>query len=162
MLIDVMSQQLETILRTSGDDPTHPYIIRAAFTGTAAANIQGQTLHSAFSFNFGNEFLSLSDKSRDERRKLLENLTFVIIDEFSMIKADMLYQLDLRLKEIKQRADIPFGGVSVFLFGDLMQLRPVKARYILKDPHIWIKVTSKFHRDCINIISGTDRVIVTL
>ena len=79
-MIDVMSQQLETILRTSGDDPTHPYIIRAAFTGTTSANIQGQTLHSAFSFNFGNEFLSLSDKSRDERRKLLENLTFVIID----------------------------------------------------------------------------------
>ena len=73
-------------------------------------------MHNAFSFSFGNEFLSLGDKSRDEKRKILENLQIVIIDEYSMIKSDMLYQLDLRLKEIKQRSDIPFGGVSVFLF----------------------------------------------
>ena len=67
-------------------------MIKAAFTGTAAANIKGQTLHNAFTFSFGNEFFSLSDKARDERRALLENLKVVIIDEFSMIKADMLYQ----------------------------------------------------------------------
>ena len=72
-----MSQQVEKILRTSGDNPNCPYIIRAAFTGTAAANIQGQTMHSAFSFNFGNEYLSLGDKSRDERRTMLENLKIV-------------------------------------------------------------------------------------
>ena len=133
-VIDAMSQQIEQILRTSGDDPSHPYIIKAAFTGTAAANIVGQTMHSAFSFNFGNEFLSLGDKARDEKRKLLENLEVVIIDEYSMIKVDMLYQLDLRLKEIKQRPDHPFGGVSVFLFGDILQLRPVLARYIFEEP----------------------------
>ena len=79
-VIDVMCQQVEKILRASGDNPNCPYIIRAAFTGTAAANIQGQTMHSAFSFNFGNEYLSLGDKSRDERRTLLENLKVVIID----------------------------------------------------------------------------------
>ena len=45
----------------------------------------------------------------------------VIIDEYSMIKADMLYLLDLRLKEIKQRTDLPFGGVAVFLLGDILQ-----------------------------------------
>ena len=133
-VIDVMCQQVEKILRTSGDNPNCPYIIRAAFTGTAAANIQGQTMHSAFSFNFGNEYLSLGDKSRDERRTLLENLKVVIIDEYSMIKADMLYQLDLRLKELKQRSDLPFGGVSIFLFGDILQLRPVRARYIFEEP----------------------------
>ena len=91
-------------------------------------------MHSAFSFNFGNEYLSLGDKSRDERRTLLENLQLVVVDEYSMIKADMLYQLDLRLKELKQRNDLPFGGVSVFLFGDLLQLRPVQARYIFEEP----------------------------
>ena len=67
-VIDALSQQMEKIFRKSGDDPTHPYIIKCAFTGTAAANIMGQTMHSAFSFNFGNEFLSLGDKSRDEKR----------------------------------------------------------------------------------------------
>ena len=48
--------------------------------------------------------MSLGDKARDQKRKVLENLQVVIIDEYSMIKSDMLYQLDLRLKEIK---DIP-------------------------------------------------------
>ena len=133
-VIDVLSQQMEKIVRSPGDNPDHPYIIKAAFTGTAAANIKGQTLHSAFSFSFGNEFFSLSDKARDERRDQLENLLIVIIDEFSFIKADMLYLLDLRLREIKQVSDVVFGGVSVFLFGDILQLRPVLARYIFEDP----------------------------
>ena len=46
----------------------------------------------------------------------------------------MLYQLDLRLREVKQEPDKLFGGVSVFLFGDILQLRPVKARYIFEEP----------------------------
>ena len=135
MVIDVLSQQMEYIFRSPGDNPDHPYIIKAAFTGTAAANIKGQTLHSAFSFSFGNEFYTLSDKSREERRSQLENLHVVIIDEFSFIKADMLYLLDLRLKELKQVTDVPFGGVSVFLFGDILQLRPVCAAYIFEEPY---------------------------
>ena len=133
-VIDILSQQMEKILRTPGDNPDHPYIIKAAFTGTAAANIKGQTMHNAFSFSFGNEFFSLGDKARDERRNLLENLRVVIIDEFSMIKSDMLYQLDLRLREIKNQPDLLFGGVSVFLFGDILQLRPVSAYYIFEKP----------------------------
>ena len=51
-----------------------------------------------------------------------------------MMKADMLYQLDLRLREIKQKPDLVFGGVSIFLFGDIMQLRPVLGRYIFEEP----------------------------
>ena len=119
-VIDAMSQLVEKILRSSGDNPSHPYIIKAAFTGTAAANIMGQTMHSAFCFNFGNQYLTLGDKSRDLRRTALENLAMVIIDEYSMIKADMLYQLDLRLRELKQNQVSPFGGVSVFFFGDIL------------------------------------------
>ena len=92
------------------------------------------TLHSAFNFNFGNEFLSLGDKTRDEKREYLKNLKMVIIDELSMLKADMLYQLDLRLRELMQNADIPFGGCSVLLLGDVLQLRPVIGRYIFEEP----------------------------
>ena len=51
-----------------------------------------------------------------------------------MIKSDILYQLDLRLKELKQRQDLPFGGIGVFLFGDILQLRPVRARFIFEEP----------------------------
>ena len=133
-VIDATCQQIEKILRTEGDNPDHPYCIRAAYTGTAASNIQGQTLHSAFSFNFGNTFLSLSDKARDEKRTSLQNLKILFVDEYSMIPADMLYQLDLRLKEIKQKTSVPFGGVSVFFLGDILQLRPVLGRFICEIP----------------------------
>ena len=52
-LINVISQYVHHILRRDGDDPDCPYVILSAFTGTAAANINGQTLHTLFSFNFG-------------------------------------------------------------------------------------------------------------
>ena len=129
-----MSQWQERIFRQSGDDPNQPYILKCAFTGTAASIIQGQTLHNAFSFSFGNDFYSLNDKARDERRSILKNLKVLIIDEFSMVKSDMLYQLDLRLKELMERHDVPFGGVAIFLFGDLLQLRPTAAHYIYEEP----------------------------
>ena len=74
LVIDVLSQQIERILRCSGDNPEHPYCLKAAFTGTAAANIKGQTLHSAFSFSFGNDFFSLADKK--ETRGGSNYLTF--------------------------------------------------------------------------------------
>ena len=57
----------------------------------------------------------------------------IIIDEISMVKSDMLYQLDLRLQEITQK-NVPFGGISIFVFGDLMQLKPVMGNYIFEDP----------------------------
>ena len=57
-----------------------------------------------------------------------------MIDEFSMVKADMLCQLDLRLKECKGAYDSPFGGVAVFMFGDLLQLRPTAVKYIFDEP----------------------------
>ena len=57
----------------------------------------------------------------------------VIIDEISMVKVEMLYQLDVRLQEITLK-DSPFGGISIFAFGDLMQLRPVQGRYIFDTP----------------------------
>ena len=50
-----------------------------------------------------------------------------------MVKVEMLYQLDVRLQEITLK-DSPFGGISIFAFGDLMQLRPVQGRYIFDTP----------------------------
>ena len=95
--------------------------------------IQGQTLNAAFGFSFDNKYRSLSDKMRDKRRAELQNLKLVIIDEVSMVKADMLYMLDLRLQEITQK-EIPFGGIGVICFGDLMQLRPIQGKFIFEEP----------------------------
>ena len=111
-----------------------PYVIKAAFTGSAAIVINGQTLHNAFSFKFGNEFISLNDKERDRKRDILRKLRVVIIDEMSMLTPDILIQLHLRLCEIKQCHNKLFGGIGVFLFGDLMQLPPIKGNYIFEKP----------------------------
>ena len=64
----------------------------------------------------------------------MRNLQMVIIDEISMVKSDMLYMLDLRLQEIKEKVGIPFGGIAVFVFGDMMQLKPCLGRFICEEP----------------------------
>ncbi len=119
----------------SGDDthPDQPHVIKEAPTGKAASVIEGHTLHSAFHFKFGNDHESLSDSLRDKMQFNLAKLNIVIIDEMSMVKADLIYQLNARLREIKQSEDY-FGGVSVLLFGDLMQLTPVQANWIFEEP----------------------------
>ena len=92
------------------------------------------TLHGAFGFAFNDKHFSLSDKIRDLKRSELIHLILVIIDEISMVKADMLYQLDLRLQEIMDRVGVPFGGVSVIAFGDMCQLQPCMGKFICDKP----------------------------
>ena len=133
-VISTLVQWMEKIFRKEGDNPEHPYILVCAPTGTAAAVVHGQTLHHSFSFNFGNEYMSLSDKGRDLKRALLQNLKVVIIDEISMVKSDLLYQLDLRLREVMERPSEVFGGIAIFCFWDLLQLKPVKAPYVFEQP----------------------------
>ena len=115
-VIDCVSQLLEREFRKSGDDPNCPYILKLAFTGNAASIINGQTIHSAFQLPFRNEIMSLSDKLIDTHRKQLKNLKVSILDEISLIKSDMLYQIHFRLTEVMQNKEI-FGGVSILALG---------------------------------------------
>ena len=133
-IIDALSQSLERIFRKPGDNPNHPYVLKVAFTGNAAFIVQGQTLHSAFNFPYGNQILSLSDKIRDERRTLLRNLRAVIVDEMSLVKSDMLYQIHFRLMKDIFQNDTYFGGVAVFVLGDILQIEPVKGTPIYSAP----------------------------
>ena len=133
-VIKTLAQWMTTILLTSGDATNFPYVLKTAFTGTAASLIEGATLHSAFNFSYENKHYSLSDKTRDAKRNALQNLKMIIIDEISMVKADMLYQLDLKLQEIKDKVDVPFGGIAIFCFGDLLQLQPVAGKFIFDLP----------------------------
>ena len=132
-LIHQIYQNVHTILQTEGDNPDCPYVLISAYTGTAAANINGQTLHTLFSFNFGSGYMSLSDKMRDEKRNLFKNLKMLIIDEISLVDADMLYKIDLRLREITGVGS-PMGNIAVMVLGDLMQMSPVTGRFIFLDP----------------------------
>ena len=132
-LINSIYTMMTETFKKAGDDPCCPYVVLTSFTGAASANINGQTLHSLFGFKFGCSFLSMPEKQRDEKRLLFRNLRCVIIDEISMVSADMLYNLDLRLREITM-VNTVFGGLSVLVFGDLYQLQPVKARYVFEPP----------------------------
>ena len=68
-----------------------------------------------------------------------------------MVKADMLYQIDMRLQEVKEKIGVPFGGVSIFCFGDILQLQPVCGKYIFDRPqnnsyHLTFELDSRWHK----------------
>ena len=77
--------------------------------------------------------MSLSDKMRDEKRNIYKNLKILIIDEISLVDADMLYKIDLRLREITQMG-VPLGNIAIIVLGDLMQMCPISGRYIFLEP----------------------------
>ena len=97
----------------------------------------GTTLHSAFKLGkFGTKYQSLSDKPLAELRENLADLKLVIIDEISLVSADMLYTIHMRLNEVFQtnnKVDL-FANVNMIVVGDLLQLRPVQGTYIFKTP----------------------------
>ena len=116
-----MCQWLHRILIKPGDDPESPYILKTATTGAASVLIDGITLHSAMGFAFSNKHTSLTDKKREDKREQMKNTKVIIIDEFSLMKPDILYRLDLGLHEIKQNKR-EFGDCLVVLLGDLLQV----------------------------------------
>ena len=87
----------------------------------------GQTISGAFSFKFGDKNEDfMSDKKLAELRESLSELKIIVIDEMSLISADMLYKLDAKLKKIfNLKNKTPFGGISIILVGDLLQIPPV-------------------------------------
>lgn len=123
---------------------THKNAIIVAPTGIAAINAGGVTIHSQFGVPFGCFVPDSSFKHdnlqvkintpytmvkhlnmRDQKRKLLQELELLIIDEVSMLRADLLDTIDFILKNIRRQQHKPFGGVQVLFIGDLMQLPPV-------------------------------------
>jgi ATP-dependent DNA helicase PIF1 len=93
-------------------------------TGIAALNVGGQTIHSFF--GFPPKPLSRQDIKKRRNRRLYQNLEVLVIDEISMVRADLLDNIDWFLR-INREVPLPFGGVQVVLFGDLFQLPPVVA-----------------------------------
>ena len=100
---------------------TEKQIAVIAPTGVAALNVTGQTVHSFFRFK--PTFLNVNDMKPD-RRKIFRELELLIIDEISMVRADIFDGIDRFLK-LSRRSEEPFGGVQLCLIGDLFQLPPV-------------------------------------
>lgn len=92
-------------------------------TGVAALNVGGQTIHSFFKFPPG---LLTPDRIRSLRqKKLYKSLETLIIDEVSMVRADMMDAIDQFLRVNGNDKNKPFGGIQMIFIGDLFQLPPV-------------------------------------
>lgn len=125
-------------------ETTHKQAVIVAPTGIAALNAGGVTIHSFFQLPFGGfipDFVNemyISDHAKMEskstllrhfrhnkkRQQLMRSLELLIIDEVSMLRADLLDAVDWVLRNIR-RINEPFGGVQVLFIGDLHQLPPV-------------------------------------
>jgi ATP-dependent DNA helicase PIF1 len=103
---------------------TSKQIVICAPTGVAALNVGGQTIHSLFRLPIG--LIADHDIEQNaELRKLLNTIDTLVIDEVSMVNADLVDAIDRSLRQARQRKNEPFGGVQVVLFGDPYQLAPV-------------------------------------
>lgn len=109
----------------------HNSFITCASTGKAAVAIDGITVHTALKIPI-HGFKSLSFENVALYRTLFRNVKVVFVDECSMISAQLLHQIDNRLKQINGIYDIPFGGLDIIFIGDLRQLPPVFATPIYR------------------------------
>lgn len=122
----------------------HKKMAVTAPTGVAAINAGGVTLHSFFQLPFGaflpeagsvwgtgpqqfyNKKQLLSKlRLRESQRDVIKSLELLVIDEVSMVRADLLDAIDAILRSVRRRPSEPFGGVQMLFIGDLYQLPPV-------------------------------------
>ena len=122
---------------------THKNVVVVAPTGIAALNASGVTIHSMFQLPFGGfipDFIApdFSDAVKFEskntlvrhfkmsglKKSVIKNMELLIIDEVSMLRADLLDAMDFMMQSVRKKK-MPFGGVQVLFIGDLLQLPPV-------------------------------------
>ncbi len=122
---------------------THKNTVVVAPTGIAALNAGGVTIHSMFQLPFGgfipdNSAPDFSESAKFETRatlrrhfkmsglkkSVIRNMELLIIDEVSMLRADLLDAMDFMMQTVRKKNN-PFGGVQVLFIGDLLQLPPV-------------------------------------
>lgn len=124
---------------------THKSVVIVAPTGIAALNAGGVTIHSMFQLppSCFAPALTLEEgeipfaimplkkvprevsKMAGWKRQILRTMELLVIDEVSMLRADLLDAIDTALRSIRRRKDLPFGGVQVLFIGDMLQLPPI-------------------------------------
>jgi len=105
-------------------DPKSTAVV--AFTGAAALNVGGQTIHTFFRLSLGPQDVLNSDniQSPPYIEDVLAVLKILIIDEISMVRSDILDMMDHKLRKVKD-GNLPFGGCRIIAFGDPYQLPPI-------------------------------------
>jgi ATP-dependent exoDNAse (exonuclease V) alpha subunit len=116
---------------------TKKNIVVLAPTGVAAVNVSGQTIHSFFRFQPGITVKEARRQAEENINPIYENLDSIVIDEISMVRADLLDCIDEFLRITGKKEGAPFGGIQMIFIGDLYQLPPVvrgkEEREIFKD-----------------------------
>ena len=104
---------------------TKKNVVVLAPTGVAAVNVDGQTIHSFFGMPPGVTVSEAKEIARNKKKAaIFEKIELIIIDEISMVRADLLDCVDVFLKTVL-RSKSPFGGKQMLFIGDLYQLPPV-------------------------------------
>lgn len=139
----VIKLMMEIYNRFTDTDGYCNAYITCASTGKAAVAIDGTTVHTALKITLS-KLIPLSHETCLQYRTLFKFVKVLIIDEVSMIGAEMLAQIDQRLKQITGNFEVNFGGIDIILIGDLRQLPPVRATPIyrqrkqrLGEPFLW-------------------------
>lgn len=107
-------------------------MVVVAPTGVAAINAKGTTIHSFFQLPFGpilpneefNNSSGFNRKLNKTKINIIKSMDLLVIDEISMVRADLLDAIDSTLRKYRNRSKV-FGGVQVLMIGDLQQLSPV-------------------------------------
>lgn len=128
-LIKRIHYEFDKILTAQKENPDSPIVLLVAYTGTAAYNIGGQTIHSALGIN-KSMGKSLVEEQANTLRCKLQNLQLLIIDEVSMVSTPMLNLIHSRLQQIKQPSSqsAVFGNINILAVGDFYQVPPVAAK----------------------------------
>ncbi len=116
-------------------------VLVTAPTGAAAINIGGQTLHSLFNVPIGESLYDLMGEYRTpmisgDKREIIKSASALLIDEISMVQAELLDMVSYTLQYVLGTGDLPFGGMRVILVGDPFQLAPVVKKGASNDK-IW-------------------------
>jgi ATP-dependent exoDNAse (exonuclease V) alpha subunit len=116
-------------------DNTNKNIAVLAPTGVAALNVKGQTIHSFFNFRL-DITPDTAGRTRPKKKEIYKKLDAIVIDEISMVRADLLDCVDTFLRKHGRKKAQPFGGIQMIFVGDLYQLPPVvtsRERALFKD-----------------------------
>lgn len=188
---------LREIIRT-----THKNVVVVAPTGIAALNAGGVTIHSMFQLPFAafvpdtnlpfsnsgtvkfetRDSLRRHFRMRYDKQQVIQNLELLVIDEVSMLRADLLDAMDYMLRTVR-RKNAPFGGVQVLYIGDLLQLPPVikneewevlrqyyngkfffHSHAVAQDPPLYIELTHIYRQSdarFINVLNNLRNNVVT-
>ncbi len=118
-----------SFLRKLKEDKPKNMVVLAP-TGVAAINAGGVTVHSFFKFDFSFFIPGVTHYKKElkkEKRDLIKSLELIVIDEVSMLRADLLDKIDDALRHYR-RDNRPFGGVQMVLMGDVLQLPPIDSK----------------------------------